>query len=172
MSATSCSGYDPLARLKQRRPNLLRGFYVSVEMAVLQECKLMWASATAWINRARHLFTCARRYRRRVVARIYHCRTSLSRTFVDNTASRPGRLWRREHRSISAGQPAWPASWRLFFAMSRELIAASYQGLGDLPIFRRAGADGESPVASSRSRQGGWGGQAGEGGWAVEAISC
>lgn len=39
--------------------------------------------------------------------------------------------------------------------MSRELIAASYRGLGDLPIFRRAGADGESPVASSRSRQGG-----------------
>lgn len=37
--------------------------------------------------------------------------------------------------------------------MSRELIAASYRGLGDLPIFRRAGGDGESPVVFSRSRQ-------------------
>lgn len=39
--------------------------------------------------------------------------------------------------------------------MSRELIAASYRGLEDLPIFRRAGGDGESPVAFSRSRQDG-----------------
>lgn len=56
--------------------------------------------------------------------------------------------------------------------MSRKLIAASYRGLGDLPIFRRAGGDGESPVAFQPKPAGRQGGQAGPGGWAVEGISC
>lgn len=54
--------------------------------------------------------------------------------------------------------------------MSRKLICASYRGLGDLPIFRRAGGDGESPVTFSRSRQGGRVGKQGRGGCAVEGI--
>lgn len=55
--------------------------------------------------------------------------------------------------------------------MSRKLIGASYRGLGDLPIFRRAGGDSESPLALSRSRQGGRVDRQGLAGWAVEGIS-
>ena len=70
-----------------------------------------------------------------------------------------------EETSIDLGRPSSLASIMeaLFFAMSRKLIGASYRGLGDLPIFRRAGGDIESlfgsqpkPVGRQAGRAGGW----------------
>lgn len=57
-----------------------------------------------------------------------------------------------------------------FLAAFRKLIRASYQGLGDLPIFRRAGGDGESPVGFQPKPAGRQAGQARHGGWVAWVV--